>query len=434
MTEGSMNIWYLHHYATPYELPGLHRPFEFGEYFNKNGNKTTVFSASYLHYSGENMIEDGAPYLVKNYDGIDAIFVKTCGYENSGSKRVLNMFQFASRLPKIARKYAKKHGKPDVIIASSPHPFVMLAGLKMAKKFGIPCICEVRDFWPEVFFYGGRLKETGLLGKILLAGERYIYIKADGIMFLKEGDHTYITDKGWSTEQGGKIDMEKCIYINNGLDIKLYDKRVSECVYEDEDLQGDRFTVVYCGAIRPVNNIDLILDTAKLLGNEYRFLVFGTGNCVEALQKRIDDEHIDNVKMKGYVDNSLIPSILSRSSLNLLNYSGTAYNWSRGNSSNKLFEYLASGKPVLSTVKMGYDIIERYQCGASVERTTPEDIAEEIRKIKELDNGAYEEMCKNARQAAEVFDIPVLADKYLSEINRILKIKKNNNKEQGKRK
>lgn len=415
-----MNIWYLHHYATPYELPGLHRPFEFGEYFHKSGHQITVFSSSYLHYAGSNMIEDGACYLTKQYGDTTAVFVKTCGYENSGAKRVINMLQFGAKLPKIAKRYAKENGKPDVIIASSPHPFTMLAGLKIAKKFGIPCICEVRDFWPEVFFFGGTIKETGLIGRILLRGERYIYKKADGLTFLKEGDHTYITDKGWSTEQGGPIDMDKCIYINNGVDIALYDKRITESVYEDEDLNGDRFTVVYCGTIRPVNNIDLILDTAKLLGDAYRFLVFGTGNCVDALQKRINDEQIGNVKLKGYVDNRFVPSILHHSSLNLLNYSGTAYNWSRGNSSNKLFEYLASGKPVLSTVKMGYDILERYACGTSVEHTTPEEIADKIREIKELEPAAYQDMCQHARVAAEDFDIPHLAGRYLEEIDRIM--------------
>ncbi len=415
-----MNIWYLHHYATPYEMPGLHRPFEFGEYFNNEGHKTTVFSSSYLHYANLNIIEDDATYLIKRYGDIDTVFVKTCGYENSGGRRVMNMLQFGIRLSKIAKAYAKILGKPDVVIASSPHPFTMLAGLKMAKKFGVPCICEVRDFWPEVFFYGGRIKETSCLGKLLLLGERYIYTKADGITFLKEGDHTYIKEKGWALEQGGKVDMGKCIYVNNGVDIKLYDKRVEEFVYEDSDFSKGRFTVVYCGTIRPVNNIDLILDTAKILGDEYLFLVFGTGNCVDNLQKRIDDEEISNVKLKGYVDNQFIPSILKNSSLNLLNYSGTAYNWSRGNSSNKLFEYLASGKPVLSTVKMGYDIIEKYNCGLSVEHTTPDNIAEKIRKIKEMDRDTYWEMCKNARSAAEEFDIPKLSSKYLSEVNRII--------------
>ena len=265
---------------------------------------------------------------------------------------------------------------------------------------------------------------------MLLAGERRIYKKADGITFLKEGDHTYITEKGWSTEQGGSIDMDKCIYINNGVDVKLFDKRVKDFPFEDADFNSDKFKIVYCGTIRPVNNIDLILDTAKILGDDYTFLVFGTGNCVEPLKKRIEEEQINNVKMKGYVDNKYIPSILSHSSLNLLNYSGKDYNWSRGNSSNKLFEYLASGKPVLSTVKMGYDIIERYNCGMSVERTTPEEIAEKIRTIKELSSDTYADLCKNARKAVEEFDIPNLSDKYIAEIERII-IKFNSKKRKG---
>ena len=157
--------------------------------------------------------------------------------------------------------------------------------------------------------------------------------------------------------------------------------------------------------------------------DKYRFLIFGTGNCVNDLKKRIEDEGINNVKLKGYVDNKYIPSILSNSSLNLLNYSGTAYNWTRGNSSNKLFDYLASGKPILSTVKMGYDIIERYQCGSSVENTTPKEIAAEICKIAELSQEDYLNMCKNARTAADDFDIPKLADKYLAEIERVIGIK-----------
>lgn len=427
-----MNIWYLHHYATPYEIPGLHRPFEFGEHFIKSGHNITVFSSSYLHYASSNMITDRSKYLVKSYDGIETVFVRTCGYENSGFKRIINMVQFGLKLPKIAKKYARATHKPDVIIASSPHPFTMLAGLKIAKMFHIPCICEVRDFWPEVFFYGGKLKEKSILGKILLAYERKIYQKADGITFLKEGDHTYIKEKKWDIEQGGKIDMNKCIYVNNGVDLNLYDKRIAQFAYEDCDFKNDKFTIVYCGTIRPVNNIDLVLDTAKILGEEYNFLVFGTGSCVDALQKRIEDEKIHNVKLKGYVDNRFIPSILSHSSLNLLNYSGTAYNWSRGNSSNKLFEYLASGRPVLSTVKMGYDIIEKYQCGTSVEKTTPEEIAKEIRKIKEKSQEEYINLCKNARRAAEDFDIPKLSNKYIEEISQVVE-KYNKNIQKGDR-
>lgn len=406
-----MNIWYFHHYATPYEIAGLHRPFEFGTYFKQNGNQIAVFTSSYLHYAGENMIEGKEKVLLREYDGVTSIFVRTCGYQNK-LNRVMNMVQFGQRLFDASEWFAKNHWKPDIIVASSPHPLTVLSASIIAKKYNIPCICEVRDLWPEVFFLGGVVRETGIIGKFLLHYERLMYEKADKLVFLKEGDHTYISDHKWDTANGGKVDMSKCAYINNGVDIKLFDKRMAECTYSDEDLESDKFKIVYCGTIRPVNNIGMLLDIAKKLDDDTVVLIYGTGNCVDGLKQRVVDEQITNVRFKGYIDNRYVPYVLSKSSLNILNYSGSTYNWSRGNSSNKLFEYLASRKPVVSTVKMGYDIIERYNCGYSVEEGTVDNIVEAINRVRRLSPTEYEIMCKSARHAAEKFDIPILAKKY----------------------
>ncbi len=406
-----MKIWYFHHYATPYEIAGLHRPFEFGVYFKQSGNQIAVFTSSYLHYANENMIEGKEKVLLREYDGITSVFVRTCGYQNK-INRVMNMVQFGQRLFDTSKWFAGNHWKPDIIVASSPHPLTVLSALKIAKKLKIPCVCEVRDLWPEVFFLGGVVKETSLAGKLLLHNEKLMYEKADKLVFLKEGDHTYISDRRWDTANGGKVDMSKCEYINNGVDIRLFDKRKSECIYEDADLESDKFKIVYCGTIRPVNNIGMLLDVAKKLDGDSLVLIYGTGNCVDELKKRVADENISNVRFKGYVENKYIPYILSKSSLNILNYSGTTYNWSRGNSSNKLFEYLASGKPVVSTVKMGYDIIERYHCGYSVDECTVDHIVDVVNRIKNLSPEVYVKMCRSARTASEYFDIPNLALKY----------------------
>ena len=425
-----MNIWYFHHYATPANIAGLHRPYEFGKYFLEQGNSLTVFSSSYLHYADENMIENKKElYVEKNYDGINAVFVRTCGYMNSGLKRIKNMAQFYFRVLKTAKKYLKTHDKPDVIIASSPHPFVMMAGLKLAKQLKIPCISEVRDFWPEVFFTGGKLKERGLIGRILLAGEKGIYKKSDGIVFLKEGDHTYIDEHKWRIEDGGPIDKAKCYYVNNGVDIEKFDLRKKSNVLVDEDLDGEGFKVVYCGAIRPVNNVGLLLDAAKFVDQDVKILIYGNGNCVDELKERIKNENLSCVKMKGFVENKYVPYILGKSNVNILNYSAEKYNWSRGNSSNKMFEYLASEKPVISTVKMGYDILEKYSCGLSTEKCDGESIAKSINEIKNMPQEKYDEACKNARKAAMEYDMPVLANKYLDVINEV----KNNYKKKEKR-
>lgn len=414
-----MNIWYLHHYATPDIIAGLHRPFEFGKYFLKNENSITVFSSSYLHYANDNMIKNSDKNLVVDYDGVKTVFVKTCSYENSGIKRIINMFEFFKNVLPVAKKYAKENGKPDIIIASSPHPLTMIAGIKLAKKFSVPCISEIRDFWPEVFFTGGKLSEKSLLGKILLAGEHWIYKKSDALLFLKEGDHEYIREHKWDKESGGNIDMGKCYYVNNGVDISLFDERIKNNIIDDEDLKTDKFKVTYCGTIRPVNHVDILAEAAKLLGNDVCILIYGKGNCTEDIKKIIDENGLTNIKLKGYIDNKYIPYILSRSNASILNYSAKDYNWSRGNSSNKLFEYLAASRPVISTVKMGYDILERYDCGVSSDDCTAEKIKESIIQIKELSEDKYSAMCSNARKAAYDFDIPNLANKYLEVINKV---------------
>ena len=198
-------------------------------------------------------------------------------------------------------------------------------------------------------------------------------------------------------------------------------------ILDDEDLESDKFNIVYVGAIRPVNNVGKILDTAALLKDQkdIQFLIYGDGNQREELAARVENENLDNVKMKGFVNKKYIPYILSKSSVNLLNYSQTQYNWSRGNSSNKLFEYMASGKPVISTVKMGYSIIEKYKCGIEIENASSKDLAEAIMYIKNLDRESYGELGINAKSGAEDFDFKVLTKKLIEVINVVMEANKN---------
>jgi hypothetical protein len=65
--------------------------------------------------------------------------------------------------------------------------------------------------------------------------------------------------------------------------------------------------VVYCGTIRHVNHLDLLVDAGKLLSNNIVILIYGTGDCIEGLIARTKNEKISNVKFKGYVDNKYIP-------------------------------------------------------------------------------------------------------------------------------
>jgi len=418
------NIWMFHHYATPPTMNGFSRPYNFGINLNEFGYNVKVFAASYLHFSDVNLINDNELYKTNNESEIPFIFIRTSSSSGNGIGRVLNMISYYKNLLKVTKELIKKEEKPDLIIASSPHPLALIAGIKIANKLDIPCISEIRDFWPEVFFMGGRLKEDSIVGKMLVKGEHWIYKKSDAIIFLKEGDYTYITDKKWDSEQGGNIDLEKCYYINNGVDIEAFKKQSIDEVIDDIDLHNDnRFNVVYTGAIRPVNNVGNILDTAKILKDykDIQFLIYGDGNQLEYLKQRVINEELTNVKMKGYVDKKYMPYVLNKSSVNILNYSQSKYNWSRGNSSNKLFEYMASGKPIISTVKMGYCPLDKYKCGISLNDDTPEELAKAIIDIYQMPREKYDEMSKNAKNGAKDFDYKVLTKKLTNMIENTIR-------------
>lgn len=416
--EKKYNIWFFHHYATPPTLTGLTRPYDFSKQLLKMGHKATVFASSYLHYSNEQLINNGDLYIKDNSSGVPFIYVRTHSAKGNGLNRVINMFDFAKNLYKVAKKEAKLNGKPDVIIASSPHPLTMIVGNYLGKKLNVPCICEVRDFWPEVFFYNGVTEEDSFLGKLLLRGEKWIYENASGLIFLKEGDFNYLLEHNLTKENGGKIDLSNVFYINNGIDLQKFKENLINNQLIDNDLDNNKFKVIYVGAIRPVNDVGFLVDTANKLKNEnIEFLIFGDGNEKKELQNRVKLLNLDNIIFKGYVDKKFVPYILSKSSVNILNYSNKRYNWSRGNSSNKLFEYLASGKPVISTVKMGYSIIEKYKCGSEIENFDSKSLANEIMKYKKMDKEKYNSICENAKMSAQNFDFLLQTKNLLRAIN-----------------
>lgn len=419
-------VWLMNHYASNMYRDHAGRHFWFAKRLREQGYDVTVFCSTTL-VNGEELLSTGrAKLAVKRADHIPFVFVKTVPAQGNGLKRVENMGLFYKNLFPAAKAYSKRYGTPDIIIASSVHPLTMVAGIQIARKMRVPCICEIRDLWPEAIFSFGKTTEDSIIGKILIKGEHWIYKNADTLIFTKEGDTDYLKEKRWTTAQGGDIDLKKCHYINNGVDIEAFERNIQIEKLDDQDLLDEtKFNVTYAGTIRPVNNVGNLLDTAALIKSrpgyeDVQFLIYGDGGQLEELRTRVRDEKLNNVKMKGFIDRKYIPYILNHSALNMLNYSQSQYNWNRGNSSNKLFEYMASGKPVISTVHMGYSIINKYQCGVELDEDTPEALCEQIMRFHDMGEDERARIGQNARTGAQDFDFDVLTQKLINVIESVV--------------
>lgn len=399
-----MKIWLINQYNMPPEYGHLNRHFNFGKYLKRMGHEPTVFVGSFLHNTKIQMIEDNS--MIRKYENADYpyYFIKTCDYSSNKLKRVYAMYEFYKNLLKAV----KLLDKPDAIIGSSAHPLAAVAAIKLSRRFGCQSIVEVRDLWPESFVAYGIVSRKNPLLRLLYAGEKWIYKNADKLIFTMEGGRDYIIEQRWGLEQGGPIDINKVHHINNGVDLEVFNNNKESYQFEDEDLDDSTtFKVIYAGSIRLVNNVKSIVDAAveiKKLGVEnIKFIIYGDGSDRAPLEQYCNDNRIDNVVFKGFVDKKYIPYILSKSDLNIIHFEQNKLK-KYGASLNKMFEYFASGKPTLSDCKFGYDLIEKYKCGVVIDRADAKSMAKEIIRIKELNVAQYNVLCTNALSAAEDYD------------------------------
>ncbi len=406
-----MNIWLINHYAVPPIYYPLARQTYFAKHLMAMGHQVTIFAASTVHNSDKNLIEGKERYRTERVDGVDYVYIRCKGYQDNGLKRVYNMCEFAWKLPGVCKHF----DKPDAIVATSMPPVSCAMGIRMARKYGCRGVAEIADLWPESIVAYDVAGANNPAVVALRWLEKWIYKKADQVVFTMENAYEYIEEQGWEKQ----IPRSKVHYINNGIDLALFNKNVTEHPFTDEDLDdAQTFKVVYAGSIRKVNNLGLLLDAAKqITDSRIRFLIWGDGDELPDLKQRVKDEKIDNVIFKGRVEKKFIPSIVSRADLNFAHNSPSSL-FKYGISFNKLFDYLAAGKPVLCDFPSKENPAVRAGAGLQVDNPTAENIARTIEYIAAMPTEEYAFYCEKAKATAEEYDYTNLSRKLISVIEK----------------
>lgn len=410
------NVWIFNHYALEMLEQEGGRHYWLSKELKLMGYDPVVFCADKNHFNLKG--EHFTPEIKKNkYEVILAkskvefILVRTSPYRNNSFRRVINMISFTINAYFSAIKYAKKNGEPDIIYASSVHPLTIITGIFLAKKFKIPCIGEVRDLWPETLVAYGSIKKNGLLSKILYMGEYLLYRKVSAMIFTMEGCKQYISEHNWDKDSGGKIDFKNIYHLNNGVDINQFDMNLNQFPLNDEEINSrNKFKIVYTGAIRKANNLGIIIEVAKLL-SEFKnilFIIYGDGDQLNELQKRTKDEKVNNIVFKGKVEKKYIPYIVSNSTINLFHWKMSSVN-KYGYDYNKMFDYLAAGKPILSTVQSGYSFLIKNNCGIETVGSSAKEISDGILHFYNMSEKEMKILGKNARKLSYEFDMPKLS-------------------------
>lgn len=168
---------------------------------------------------------------------------------------------------------------------------------------------NVQDIFPENAAYIGSAK--GIVYKILSAEQRYAYRHADQIITISEDMKELLIEKGADSQR------TKVVYNWSYTDsLYRYEDVYSEKIAKF--LSAGKFNVVYAGNIGTMQNVDVVVETAKLMQDEedIHFHIFGDGMYKERLQH--EAERLSNISFWPMQPSELAPSIYAMADVNVI--------------------------------------------------------------------------------------------------------------------
>jgi glycosyltransferase involved in cell wall biosynthesis len=405
-----MNIWWFNHYAVIPELGGGTRHYDIARQLTDMGHRVKIFVADYHHLIAKRWTDLFKKNIVEK-DNVEFIVVPVRSYIGNNKDRLLNMLDYSRNAVKIAKQLKEK---PDIVIGSSVHPFAWKAAYKISRYYKSRFLIEVRDIWPDDLVKFGLLKRYHPLTIYLYLLEKWAYKKAEKIISLTPEFLNHLERLKL------KAFKEKVLVIPNGVDLKRFEK-VIRCDVVDRILEKfkDKIIFSYTGAHGPANDLKTVVEGIKILdsnnlSDKVAFIFVGSGPEKENLINLSKRLSLKNVEFIDPIPKECVPYLLSKSNalifpLGKVDIKEPAY------SSNKLADYMASGKPIISVDLEGLPLKETngaifYNPG------DPESFAKAIEKFMNIPQEKIEAIGKrNIEYIKENRDVRKLAKK-LSEI------------------
>jgi len=295
-------------------------------------------------------------------------------------------------------------GKPDVVIVSSPPFFTIPTAWILARLRRRPFVFEVRDLWPDIFVEMGVMKR-GLVYRMLQSMEETFYRAAKRVVVVTRAFREDLIARG--------VEARKIEVIPNGADLEIY-ARPGIAPSFREVLGGDgKFLVTFVGTHGVATGLEQILDAAELLRADTRFMFAFVGEGAERdlLIASAERRGLDNVRFHHAVAKEDVPHVYASSDACIVCLKPVPFLAKFIPS--KIFEIIASGRPVIAAVSGEAAEIVR-EAGHVV--VAPGDAAAIANALRELvaEGAPRAGMVEQGRAyVARHFDRQVLARRYL---------------------
>jgi glycosyltransferase involved in cell wall biosynthesis len=409
-----MNVIYLTQIFEVGQDPGSERHFYFCKYLVRCGHTATAITSN-VDYKTSTIKCPGEGWRVhRHIEGVDVYYVYSYANIRGSFKKRFWYYLTYLFAAVIAGVFVKK---PDVIYAVSTPLTVGFLGYLFSRLKGVPFIFEVTDVWPDAAVVTGVVKNQALIRAAHWL-EMFCYRRAAKIVVLGEGARTRIVNKG--------VPANKLVVITNGVDTSLFQPLpavdADRARLRQELRFGDHFVCMYLGAHGAYNALWTIIDTAEVLRDDPRYLcvLVGDGDEKSRLQTMVQERGLTNVRFLPPMPRMKTPTLLRAADVFLLtNRCGKFYTM---NLPNKLFDFLASGRPIVVAGRgESGDLVQRAGAGRVVPAEDGAAMAEAVIELAALSSAERLAMGESGRQyVVEHYNRDKLSQMFLNTLERVV--------------
>jgi glycosyltransferase involved in cell wall biosynthesis len=267
--------------------------------------------------------------------------------------------------------------KIDLIYVTSPPHSSQLLGLLLSKFSGKPWVADLRDDWL------GYKQMRSSHSSFHLKLERYLANK----VYANASLVIAITEFQKKTYQVNYPQAKRIEVIYNGFDAEDFNKARQM----EDRWQDDKFHICHCGYFYPKTALPLFeILRAFFTENPHlreKIQVDLVGYLEEEYKDWIAQNKLEEmVKSWGYMEHESAICFLLKSHL-LLHLTGSNGDYWKGVVTGKLFEYLASGKPILAFAPLNGEsdkLIKKANSGWVFDPKDREGIKSKLKEIYQL--------------------------------------------------
>ncbi|MFZ5365201.1 MAG: glycosyltransferase [Patescibacteria group bacterium] len=184
------------------------------------------------------------------------------------------------------------------------------------------------------------------------------------------------------------VPEEKIIVLEDGVDLNLFDIEDDKEIWRKElSLPSDKKIIAYVGGLYREKGIEQILLTAqKLQTTEIIFvLVGGKQEQIREWKKYCAEKNISNVAFAGFACQSDVPKYIKAADVLIMPYD-TRINYKvmdiNSTSPLKLFEYMGSKRPIVSTaIPVIEKVVSHNESAMLAESNNVEQLAQYVREL-----------------------------------------------------